>query len=103
MTTYEPMDIAIVSEGRSTRPEPTIDPQWSRIDQLRWRAGVIKARTGVVVKFNDGSKCSGPGYAYEWPELIGVQVGGWSSSFLDSKIDVYLRGVEVGAEAAQRE
>lgn len=105
MTNYEPMEITIVTsdDGRSTWPEPTCNSEWSRIEKLQWRAGVIKARSGVEIRFNDRCTASGPGYHYEWPRLIGVNVrmpAGWSSSSqFDDSIDQYLRGIEDGANA----
>jgi hypothetical protein len=101
---YEPMDITIVTseDGRSTWPEPSPEPHWTRIEKLQWRTGVIRARTGVTVRLNDGSRSSGPGYAYEWPELLGVEIEGTLSSVHDSHLNMFLRGVETGAEAARR-
>jgi hypothetical protein len=109
VTTYEPMDVTIERDpdGRAERPKPPYNPDWSRIDGLRWRAGIIKARTGIKVRFNDDHTASWPGYSYKWPKLIGVMLSGegWSSSHseFDSTIDTYLQGLEDGARAMMKE
>lgn len=107
MTMFEPMDASIVDDGSGSHVEPPFDAEWSRLDSLRWRAGVIRARTGVVVEFNDRHSASGPGYEWVWPELLGVHIRGVgytsSQSVHDSDIDMFLRGLEAGAEAANRD
>jgi hypothetical protein len=99
---YPPMDVTIErdpDDPRMSGPVPGFDPTWSRIDQLRWKTGIIKARTGLTVNLNDGCKAGGE----EWPEVIGVMVpGGFSTSQFDDRIDLYLRGLEDGAEAAMK-
>lgn len=105
MTIFAPMTVKIERNDEGQRPSPRQDPKWSRIDVLRWKAGIIKARTGIDVRFNDEHTAFGPGYSHKWPELIGVLVRGTdgnisSHSELDSTIDTYLRGLEAGALAA---
>lgn len=108
MTVFCPMDVVMVCDDDGQHPEPPFSSEWSRIDELRWWAGITKALTGVEIRFNDTSEASGPGYHYHWPELIGVTVYvpgfGWSSSTskFDSKIRDYMLGIEVGAQAALR-
>lgn len=101
MTFYEPLEVKIVSDEHSSWPEPALDSDAKFIDKLRWLAGCIKARTGITIKFSDGSTASGPGYRYEWPELIGVHVEGSSTSQHADAIWNYLNGVESGAWAAK--
>lgn len=108
MTVFYPMDVEMICDDGGQHPEPPFNPEWSRIDELRWWAGITKARTGVEVRFNDTSEASGIGYHHRWPELIGVTVHapgfGWcsSTSEFDSEIRAYMQGIEVGAEAALR-
>lgn len=106
MTTYSPMDLVLVDTADGGQhPEPAYDPRFLRIDGLRWRAGVIKARTGVVIRFTDHSEMSGPGYRWAYPDLLGVTVEGpsrsSSCSVFDRDIESYLSGIEDGALAAQ--
>jgi hypothetical protein len=107
VTIFEPMDVTMQRRGDGGEsPNPRYDPQWSRIDAPRWRAGIIKARIGVEVRFNDQCTACGPEHSHDNPTLIDVFLNalGWTSvcSGFDSEMDAYLRGLEVGAGAAQR-
>jgi hypothetical protein len=96
------MDVVIISDEHGDHPEPAYNSMWSRIDSLRWNAGIIKARTKIEVTFSDTCHASGPGYDLKFPDLIGVKIrngGRWSvGSVLDSQIDSYLRGIEIGGD-----
>lgn len=97
---YEPMNVTLVTDVGGAHPEPAHDPSWSRIDQLRWEAGLIKARTGVTVRFSDHHYyVCGDSYQ-KWPELIGVHVDHSSQSVRDEDMHMFLRGVDTGAWAA---
>jgi hypothetical protein len=107
VTIFEPMDVTMQRRGDGgENPNPRYDPQWSRIDAPRWRAGIVKARTGVEVRFNDQCTACGPEHSHENPTLIDANLNalGWTSvcSAFDSEMDTNLRGLEVGAGAAQR-
>jgi hypothetical protein len=61
VTTFEPMDVTMQRRGDGGEsPNSRYDPQWSRIDAPRRRAGIIKARTGVEARFNDQCTACGP-------------------------------------------
>ena len=82
MTIFEPMDVTMQRRGDGgENPNPRYDPQWSRIDAPRWRAGIIKARTGVEVRFNDQCTACGPEHSHENPTLIDANLNalGWTS------------------------
>jgi hypothetical protein len=104
MTVYEPMPVEIsesdLPDGRKQLvPSPAHDPGWDRIDTLRWRAGIIKSRSGITVTFNDEF----PDEAGAWPDVIGMTV--LSDSYRSSSVipdywmDCFLSGVEVGTMA----
>lgn len=100
---YEPMSVEIIENpDRSTHPEPALNPEWSFIDRLRWHAGVVKAREGIVIRFNDGSSYSdGQGGHWEWPLLIGLNVGDTSSSVTADEAWAAVNHIELGARAAR--
>ncbi len=104
MTTWTPLPVEIVRDDNGTHIEPPLCVDASRIDQLRWRTGVIEARTGVRVDLTDMASASGPGYSYQFPRLIGVIIrgadGSTSTNQFDSDIWNYLNGIENGAVAA---
>jgi hypothetical protein len=107
VTIFEPMDVTMQRHGGGREsPNPWHDPQWSRIDAPRWRAGIIKARNDVQGRFNGQCTACGPKHSRENPTLIDVNLNalGWTTvcSVFDSEMDTYLQGLEVGAEAAQR-
>jgi hypothetical protein len=104
MTVYEPMDVHIgeadlPDSRKQLIPTPAHDPGWSRIDTLRWRAGIIKARSGILVTFNDEFSSE----EGSWPDVIGMTV--LSDSYRSSSrvpdywMDCFLSGLEIGTMA----
>ncbi|CAA0134577.1 Uncharacterised protein [Mycolicibacterium vanbaalenii] len=105
MTTWEPMDVEMMETqgggGTLVSPHPAHDPEWSRMDELRWRAGVLRANTGVTVTFNDQPTFRRQDRTARFPELVGVIVEGPAGSMSCSEFDrdllAFLNAVEVGA------
>jgi hypothetical protein len=96
-------EVVLPGGVKQLRPTPQLDPAWPRIERLQWRAGVIKARTGVTVTFDDELKTD----TASWPQVVGIHVlsdSYHSSSVVrdhEHEIDMVLTGIEVGAAAAQ--
>lgn len=102
MTVYEPMDITIVHDDHGgSWPEPELDQTWSSIDKLRWNAGVVKARTGITISLNDRASRSCAGRTWQWPELIGLNVGNTHTSVYADEAWTAINHIELGALAAQ--
>jgi len=57
---YEPFDVRIVQDGNGrSHPEPPRDWGAPELDQLRWQAGVEKARHGVPFIISTDSDAPG--------------------------------------------
>lgn len=100
MNVYPPMDVTIVeSPDGSSTPEPPLQSDWPDIDKLRWLAGVIRAREGITIVFNDAHAITTPERRWEWPELIGMKVGDTSTSVYAEDAWPALNNIELGARA----
>lgn len=97
MSIHEPMPVIVVEHDGGDAINPPLDAQWSELDQLRWLAGTVVARTGL-----DSIRVTGP-YHQGIGVTYGVNVGQWSNSgrpFHDAW--TLLIGIEQGAEAMRQ-
>lgn len=51
---HDPMPVRMVSDETGREPEPEFVSGWSDIDQLRWKAGVVEALTGISIRVTTG-------------------------------------------------
>lgn len=84
------MDVAKVTDGRSTHYEPELDQTWSQFDKLRWLMGCVLVNTGLrtrlyqtsernfclnVVTANSVRAMSSRGYQEVWSMLVHMDMG----------------------------
>jgi hypothetical protein len=51
---HDPIPAIYVRHGNGTNPEPPMDPEWSDLDKLRWKAGLIEHEIGVRIRIATG-------------------------------------------------
>ncbi|AXH49050.1 hypothetical protein SEA_ECLIPTUS_98 [Gordonia phage Ecliptus] len=102
MTTYEPMTVTRVRDDSGSHIEPPLDPAWSELDQLRWKAGVVIVDAGVPLRItlNDHARLSRNGV--DVPGIYGLQLGHTSSARGFHDMWDYLNGLRAGAVEALR-
>jgi hypothetical protein len=96
------MDVKRIETDGYGRIEPPLNQEWTLFDQLRWKAGVVHADTGldITVKPSNYSVNGVPqeGYAdilIAGSTTIGPCAFSWARTALD--------GIEIGYQAAKRE
>ncbi|UAW08338.1 hypothetical protein SEA_WHITNEY_91 [Gordonia phage Whitney] len=100
MTTYEPMTVTRVRDDNGSHIEPPLDSDWSELDKLRWKAGVVIADAGVPLRISldDSTRLSRNGV--DVPGIYGLKIGGWHSARGFHDMWDYLNGVSAGAVEA---
>ncbi|MBM7280344.1 hypothetical protein JTZ10_21605 [Gordonia rubripertincta] len=99
MSTYEPMTVTRVHTGNGSHIEPPLKQDWSELDKLRWKAGVVIADAGVPlrIKLNDNARYASNGVDIP---VYGLQLGPMSTSRRFHDMWDYLNGVSAGAVEA---
>lgn len=86
------MIVTRVADPLGSHIEPPLDPDWSELTKLEWKAAVTQIDTGLRINIHEVG-----------PDRYAVAVGG-SSSSSRSYYDPwdYLTAVTIGAEESQR-
>ncbi|QMU19333.1 hypothetical protein [Gordonia rubripertincta] len=99
MTIYKPMAVTRVHTENGSHIEPPLNPDWSELDKLRWKAGVVIADAGVPLRItlNDNARYTSDGVDIP---VYGLQLGSMSTSRRFHAMWDYLNGVSAGAVEA---
>lgn len=106
MQTHEPMDVTLSKDGSSSFPEPPLDPTWSNLDRLRWKAGNVTRETGLYIRIRTGGSfvTTKNGERIEVKDAYALQVGKTSGTSMPfHNAWDYLSGVATGHRETLRD
>lgn len=96
MKMHEPIEVHFCEDDSVITPEPPLDPRWSDLDKLRWKAGCLYASTGVRFEIVTGA------WGYD-PILYGYYGHSSGGDYSFGEMWTWLNGVETGAKATNRD
>lgn len=97
MRVLRPMTVERVQTATGSRIEPPLNDRWSEEDQLRWKAAVVSADTGLRIELNVQDRV-----AWFHAKQYGYSTAGSGGGSYDrNEMWTLLSGFSIGASAAR--